>query len=214
MGRDVRLAEATQVAIFAKAPLAGTVKTRVAPLLGAEAAAVLHARLVRRTLAAVRTSGLAPVSLWCMPDASHPFFADCAKEFGVSLHVQRGENLGERMARAFEALLATGPALLVGSDCPALGPEELRAAANLLAGRDAVFQPAEDGGYVMVGLTRMVPGIFDGIQWGGRTVMRDTRNVLASSRADWRELPVLWDVDRPEDYVRLIASGLLERSHP
>jgi rSAM/selenodomain-associated transferase 1 len=198
-----------QVAVFAKAPVAGEVKTRLAPLLGAADAAELHATLVRRALATAGNAGLGPVSLWCMPETGHPFFAACAAQYGVALQPQRGGHLGERMARAFDRLLATGPALLVGSDCPSLGAEDLRAAAASLATHDAVVQPAEDGGYVLVGLARAVPGLFEAIRWGEASVMRDTRARLRAAGARWREMPVRWDVDRPEDYRRLLASGLL-----
>ncbi len=197
------------MAVFAKAPVPGEVKTRLIALLGPEAAAQLHAALVRRALATARDAGVGPVSLWCMPDTRHPFFAACAEEFGVELREQSGGHLGERMARAFEALVAQGPALLTGSDCPALLPADLRAAAGSLATHDAVFQPAEDGGYVLVGLSRTVPGLFEGIRWGEGTVMRETRARLRAAGATWREMPARWDVDRPEDYHRLLASRLL-----
>lgn len=198
-----------RVAVFAKAPVPGQVKTRLAPLLGPRDAAELHALLVRRAIATARGSGVGPVSLWCTPDTGHPFFAACAGESGVTLHEQRGGHLGERMARAFEHLLAGGPALLTGSDCPSLCADDLRAAAAGLAGHDAVFQPAEDGGYVLVGLARPVPGLFEGIRWGEASVMRDTRERLRAAGATWCEMPQRWDVDRPEDYRRLLASGLL-----
>jgi uncharacterized protein len=151
MKTAARPPSAVQVAVFAKAPVAGEVKTRLAPLLGAADAAELHATLVRHALATAGNAGLGPVSLWCMPETGHPFFAACAAQFGVALQPQRGGHLGERMARAFDRLLETGPALLVGSDCPSLGAEDLRAAAASLATHDAVLQPAEDGGYVLVG---------------------------------------------------------------
>ena len=209
MAPAARRGSTAQVAVFAKAPVPGEVKTRLVALLGARESAELHAALVRHALATARNSGVGPVSLWCMPDTGHPFFAACAAEFGVSLHEQRGGHLGERMARAFDRLLAAGPALLVGSDCPSLRAEDLRAAAGSLATHDAVIQPAEDGGYVLVGLARPVAGLFERIRWGESSVMRDTRVRLREAAATWREMPVRWDVDRPEDYRRLLASGLL-----
>jgi hypothetical protein len=197
------------IAVFAKAPVPGQVKTRLVPLLGAESAAELHSMLVRRALATACAAGVGPVALWCVPDTGHPFFRACAEAFGVSLEAQKGGHLGERMARSLAAMLARGPALLIGSDCPALGADDLQAAARSLATHDAVFQPAEDGGYVLVGLSREVPGLFDGIRWGEERVMRDTRARLRAARATWREFPARWDVDRPHDYQRLMASGLL-----
>ncbi len=209
MAAAARRASPVQVAVFAKAPVPGEVKTRLVPLLGPEDAAELHATLVRRALATAREARVGPVSLWCTPETGHPFFAACAAAFDVSLLQQRGGHLGERMARAFERLLDSGPALLVGSDCPSLRPEDLRAAAGSLATHDAVIQPAEDGGYVLVGLGKAVPGIFEGIRWGESSVMRETRTRLRKAGATWREMPVRWDVDRPEDYRRLLSSGLL-----
>ncbi len=203
-----RRAEAA-IGVFAKAPVPGEVKTRLLPLLGAEDAAELHATLVRRALATALAAGTGPVTLWCMPETGHPFFAACAEAFCVVLEAQKGGHLGERMERALDSMLARGPALLIGSDCPSLTVADLHAAARSLATHDAVFQPAEDGGYVLVGLARAVQGLFEGIRWGEATVMRDTRARLRAAKATWRELPARWDVDRPADYQRLMATGLL-----
>jgi glycosyltransferase A (GT-A) superfamily protein (DUF2064 family) len=121
------------------------------------------------------------------------------------------------MLAAFESVLATHPrALLLGSDCPALSARHLRQADRALReGTDAVFVPCEDGGYALIGLQRPEARLFDGIAWGGGNVMADTRNRLTGLGWRWRELETLWDVDRPEDYRRLLASGLLEapRTH-
>lgn len=209
MATSARRASDVQVAVFAKAPVPGEVKTRLVPLLGAQDAAELHATLVRLAIGTAVQAGIGPVSLWCTPETGHPFFSACSAQFGVALYEQRGGHLGERMARAMHALLAVGPALIVGSDCPALRAEDLRAAAGSLATHDAVIQPAEDGGYVLLGLGREVPGLFEGLRWGEASVMRDTRSRLRAAAVTWREMPVRWDVDRPEDYRRLLASGLL-----
>lgn len=198
-----------QVAVFAKAPVPGEVKTRLVPLLGEESAAELHATLVSHALETARRADVGPVSLWCAPETGHPFFAACASRHGVALHAQGAGHLGERMARAFMRLLEAGPVVLVGSDCPSVGVEDLRAAAASLATHEAVVQPAEDGGYVLVGLSRPIAGLFEGIRWGEASVMRETRLRLRRANATWREMPVRWDVDRPEDYRRLLASGLL-----
>jgi rSAM/selenodomain-associated transferase 1 len=204
-------ADAARVAVFAKAPIAGHVKTRLAAVLGADRAADLHADLVRHALATAAQSGIGPVELWCAPDEAHPFFARCAAETGASLHRQRGADLGERMAAAFEsAFTANRRLVLIGSDCPALTPRHLQAAAAALASHDAVFAPAEDGGYVLVALSRAIPGVFERIEWGGAGVMAATRERLLEVRARWHEMPPLWDVDRPDDYARLRREGLLQ----
>jgi rSAM/selenodomain-associated transferase 1 len=208
MTSNARRSEALRVAVFAKAPIAGEVKTRLVPLLSAEGAARLHAALVRRALATALRARLGPVELWCAPDERHPFFSQCRVDFGVTLHRQRGADLGERMANAFANSHAAREALLlIGSDCPALSPARLRAAARALEGRDAVLTPAEDGGYVLVALARPA-AIFKEIEWGGPAVMAQTRERLERARLRWKEMPKLWDVDRPEDYVRLQGTQL------
>ena len=194
----------TRVAVFAKAPVAGEVKTRLAPLLGATGAAQLHEELVARALATAIESRLGPVDLWCAPDASHPFFAHCARRFGARLRSQEGADLGARMRHAFEHGLAESRAmLLIGSDCPALTAADLGVAARALESHEVVLVPAEDGGYVLVGLTRPRSDIFEAMPWGGPSVMQETRARLQASGARWTALPALWDVDRPEDYARL-----------
>ncbi len=193
------------VIVFAKAPVPGEVKTRLIPRLGARGAASLHAALVERALETARAARVGPVELCCAPDASHPFFVACAKRFGVAVTAQTAGDLGARMHAVFERVVPdSGSALLIGSDCPALAPEQLReAAAALQGGHDAVLGPAEDGGYVLVGLARTSPEVFDGIAWGGSDVMRDTCARLGALGWRWHELAELWDVDRPDDLVRL-----------
>ena len=112
----------------------------------------------------------------------------------------------ERMLDAFRWHCPDGPLLLIGTDCPALGPDDLRRAAQVLReGDDAVFLPAEDGGYVLIGLRQPLPALFDGIAWGTGSVMEATRTRMRAIGATWREPKMLWDVDRPVDLPRLDA---------
>ncbi len=196
------------IAIFTRAPEPGAAKTRLIPALGAEAAAQFHAVLTRHAIAQALESNLGPVELWCAPDIAHPFFAECARDFAVALCAQPQGDLGAKMLAAFEA--AQGPLLLMGADCPAITPADLTACASALEhGADAVFLPAEDGGYGLVGAARPIPGIFQGVDWGGPDVMAQTRDKLTALGLAWREPRVVWDVDRPEDYERVLREGLL-----
>jgi len=201
-----------RVMVFARAPTPGEAKTRLIPALGKAGAAALHRRLVRHCLRAARESRLGPVELWCAPDTGDPFFRECERRLGASLHPQGEGDLGARMRRAFESALARAQrAMLVGSDIPALSAQYLRDAEQALArGDDAVIGPAEDGGYALIGLSRCDPELFRDIPWGGPEVLEETRRRLAV--LSWRssELPVLWDVDRPEDLERL-PEGLRAR---
>lgn len=191
--------------IFAKAPEPGKVKTRLIPALGAAGAADLHRRLVQHAIGVATEAAPGPVELWCAPDAHHPFFAECRRDFGVALRSQGEGGLGERMQRAFDATLARSRgAVLIGSDIPALSAGHLRDADRALReGYDCVLGPAEDGGYVLIGLMRPDPELFHGIHWGGPDVLAETRRRIARLQRRCRELPVLWDVDRPEDLARL-----------
>ncbi|HEX2255350.1 MAG TPA: TIGR04282 family arsenosugar biosynthesis glycosyltransferase [Afifellaceae bacterium] len=200
------ITEPAGIAAFAKAPVPGYAKTRLAPLLGAEGAAALQAELIARAIDTALAARLGPVSLWCAPDNSHPLFARLAAAHGVQLFDQQGPDLGARMAAAFAALTPDRPLLLIGTDCPALTPDHLReCATGLVSGDDAVFLPAEDGGYVLVGLKEPRPDIFGGIAWGSARVMEETRARLRAAGLSWSEPAVLWDLDEPADYQRYRA---------
>lgn len=207
------MATDSRVLVFAKAPQPGTVKTRLMPLLGAEGAAALHRRLIEHTLEQAAAADAGPVELWCHPCDTDPFLNDCARRYGASLHVQAGADLGARMLQAFaNALRISRTAVLIGTDCAVLQATHVGAAANALAsGNDAVFCPAEDGGYALIGLARCCAGLFADIPWGGPLVMSGTRERLRQLGLRWSELATLWDIDRPEDYDRLVAEGLLNR---
>jgi hypothetical protein len=195
-----------RVMIFAKTPTPGQVKTRLIPDLGESGAAQLQRQLIERTLRVAASAGLGAPELWCAPDPGDPFFAVCAKRYGIGLRVQGEGDLGMRMQRALEFALAAGsPGLLIGCDCPALTPAYLRdAAAALAGGNDAVFGPAEDGGYVLIGLARNHSAqLFQDIAWGTGSVMQETRARLARGNWRWHELALLWDLDRPQDLRRL-----------
>ena len=184
------------IIIFAKAPVLGHAKTRLIPRLGAWGAARLQARLTLAALRTARSAGCGPVELH--GSSRHSFFKGKGR-----FRLQRGANLGERMQRAFSsALRRYRPVILMGSDCPALRPADLRRAARWLRGGcDAVLAPAEDGGYALVGLRRMLPRIFERISWGESGVYAATAERLAGRR--WRALRTVWDVDRPADLDRL-----------
>lgn len=201
-----------RIAVFAKAPRPGYAKTRLIPRLGAAGAATLHAALVRHTLATVCAQPACETSLWCAPDTSDPFFAACAHDHAVRLHDQADGDLGARMHAALAALTADGrPAVVIGTDSPALDTARLaQAGAVLASGADAVFVPAEDGGYALVGLRRADARLFAGMRWSVSTVMADTRARLRALGWQWHELEPVWDVDTPADIDRLLADPALD----
>jgi len=199
--------------IFAKEPVPGQVKTRLARAIGEREAAAVHARFVETTLAtavAARSRGLVDaIELWCAPAADAPVFAAWRDRHGVVLRTQAGADLGARMGGALDSALARGSrALLVGTDCPLLDVDHLAQAAAALEHHDAVFAPVEDGGYVLVGLSRSVD-VFSGVPWSTPQTMAATRDRMRAGGVTWHELPLLWDVDEAADLVRweTLAAG-------
>ena len=176
--------------MFSKPPVPGEAKTRLIPRLGAWGAARLQLRLTRHALAVAHAARCGPVELQL--SRRHSLFKGA--------RLQRGDDLGARMARAFAR--ARRPAILIGSDCPVLDVRKIRSAWRYLrAGYDAVLAPAEDGGYALIGLRRPLPQLFRDIDWGSERVYAQTRARLAPYR--WRALRTVWDVDRAQDLARL-----------
>jgi rSAM/selenodomain-associated transferase 1 len=193
------------VAILAKAPLPGQVKTRLEPVLGAVGGAVLQSRLIEHAVATACAADIGPVTLWVTPDETHPIFGALKARHDIAVARQPSGNLGERMLAAFAA---HAPVLVIGTDCPALTPDHLRLAATALRAQlDAVVIPAEDGGYVLIGMQHPRAEVFADIEWGSATVMIETRRRFNDLGWCWREPARLWDVDRPEDVTRLQEAG-------
>lgn len=189
-----------RIVIFAKAPVAGAVKTRLIPALGADGAAKLAAEMLALTVAEAVAAGVGPVELCADPRP------DCRQWDGhrpaapVRLSAQGDGGLGERLARAAGRVVGGGEAvLLIGSDCPELDAGRLRGAAAALARHDAVIHPTADGGYALLGLRRFAPALFEGIAWSSPAVAAQTLERLSALgwSCDVRE--TLHDIDEPRD---------------
>jgi uncharacterized protein len=199
--------EPVAIAILAKAPEPGFAKTRLIPVLGPQRAALLAARLIERTAQTACAAAVGPVTLWATPDGRHRVFRAVGARHGIRIRQQAAGDLGERMLAAMAATNA--PALIIGTDCPALTPAHLRAAADILhGGDDAVALPAEDGGYVLIGTRSVQPALFTDMRWGKAEVMEETRRRLRKLGLSWQEPATLWDLDLPEDLDRLHELGL------
>jgi len=196
------------IAVFARAPIAGQAKTRLIPRLGAAGAARLQRQLTVRALARAHAVRRARVALWTTDDDADT--RALAADGGATLRLQRGDDLGARMSNAFaETLDGQRPMLLIGTDCPAQTAADLDAALAALRDADAVIQPAEDGGYVLIGMKTFHPALFEQVPWGSDKVLATTRSRAASRRLRLAELPMSWDLDRGEDLARALALGLV-----
>ena len=187
------------IAILSRAPIPGQTKTRLIPALGAEGAAELHRRLLHATVRSALQAGLGPVTLWCTPGTSHPEFAACAALGPLTLRPQASGDLGQRMLATIN-----GPTLIIGTDCPALTPAHLQQAAAALNEHDVVLIPAEDGGYVLIGLRQAASQVFSEVDWSTDQVLAQTRQRLTGMGWSWFEFLPFWDVDRSTDFERLL----------
>jgi hypothetical protein len=190
------------IAILAQAPIPGFAKARLIPAIGAHAAAVLQERLTGRTVATALAAGIGPVALCCEPDATHDSFLKMVARMKITLRPQPQGDLGARMLAAVAG--SAGPVLVVGTGCPALTEAHLRSAASALReGNDVVLIPAENGGYVLVGMRKAQPTLFSNIAWVKSTVLADMRTRIVEQRLMLVERPPLWDVDTEIDLARL-----------
>jgi rSAM/selenodomain-associated transferase 1 len=193
--------------IFCKAPIAGQVKTRLTTELTAEQAVQVHIELTQKTLQLATQNNLCPVQLWCTPSTDHSFFTASAQTYHVILQQQKGDNLGERMNNAFcLALNSYSRALLIGCDCPSLTIQDLEAALIALNQENyCVLAPAEDGGYVLIGLNQPHPELFDDIPWGTELVYKHTCARLKQYNLRYHALKQQWDLDTTKDLARYRA---------
>ena len=183
-----------RVVLFTRYPEPGRAKTRLIAALGAERAAQLHRLLTERAVQAVRSSGL-KLELRTTGAPTAAF----AEWLGPLSLVDQGEgDLGERLERAGPPY----PTIFIGSDAPDLTPDLLRRAAQALDKAAAVIGPAADGGYWLLGLSRAVDGVFNGVDWGTSVVFGQTMERIAAAGIDPAVLPELADCDRPEDLAR------------
>ncbi|MCK4494078.1 MAG: TIGR04282 family arsenosugar biosynthesis glycosyltransferase [Methylococcales bacterium] len=194
------------VLIFCKAPIAGEVKTRLIPQLSPQQAANIHRKLTTCLLSLLATLDNVALQLWCSPNINHPFFKYCQQRYKLSLHQQYGKDLGARMHHAIQfALQTVSKVLLVGCDCPSLTQVDFEFGLQALqTQKDIVLAPAEDGGYVMIGMKKPRPEIFLNKTWGHSQVFNNTCQSIQRLNLNLIETRVQWDVDTFEDLQRFL----------
>ncbi|PCI73347.1 MAG: flagellar biosynthesis protein FlgB [SAR86 cluster bacterium] len=195
----------SRIAVFAREPRLGQVKSRLASEIGADEALAVYLAMLARLGALLIRAKIADWDLWVTSNCSHEnFISLCNKR---NIHLQVGQDLGARMDAAIQQTLLdknVENVILIGTDCPALTEGYLdQALLTLESGVDVVLGPAEDGGYVLVGMRRPLAAVFEDIPWGSDQVMHRTLEALKANELSYRLLDTLWDVDRPEDLARL-----------
>lgn len=185
------------VFVFVKAPRAGAVKTRLGADIGMGRAAALFRIMTERTIAEAMKGAWETVLAVDPPSAVNGF--DNIWPPRLQRIAQGAGDLGARMGRVFKNA-PRGPAIVIGADAPGLRARHLRAAFDALRGADAVFGPADDGGYWLVGLARrrQAPDLFENVRWSTKHALSDTVNSLPDSFAV-KYLEQLRDIDEAED---------------
>lgn len=198
----VTVATANGLFIMTRFPEPGCTKTRLIPALGADGAAQLQRQMTEYLLA--RFQPLRPV---CQLRLEVHFAGGSARQMAqwlgdrVHLRPQAAGNLGQRISHAFEQGFATGleRILMVGSDCPGIGKDQIVRSLDQLDRHDLVIGPAEDGGYYLIGLKAPQPELFEAISWGQSCVFAETMAIAERRRLSVALLDPLPDIDRPED---------------
>ena len=200
---------AARLLVFARPPVLGRVKTRLAATLGPEAALAIYRRLLAITQQAVAAAAV-PATVWLAEAPPAGVLADTGTAAagalpewpGLPWRIQAPAlDLGERMAAAFAAAFAEGATrvAVIGTDCPGLTAEILTQALAGLAAYDVVLGPAADGGYYLLALRQPCLALFQNIAWSSATVLADTLALAAGLGLSVALLPTLHDVDTAED---------------
>ena len=192
---------AVRTIVFAKLPRAGYAKTRLIPLLGPQGAATLAKQMLRHTLHQALEANIGPVELCVTHAADHAAWQGIDGIPAEVLWSSQGPGeLGERLARAARRCLKSESAvLLIGTDCPQLDAYHLQQAARSLSSHDASIIPATDGGYVLLGLRRFYPTMFENISWSTSMVARQTLVRLQQIGCSVKKMEALQDIDEVDD---------------
>ncbi len=192
------------ILIFSKAPVVNQVKTRLMTDLTAQQAVDVHVDLTDNTLRLVSSSHIAPIELWCSPDSGHDYFKQCVDKYDVSLHQQGEGSLGDKMHHAIcSGLERAQQVVLIGTDCPSFEVQDFEQAFQALTeGTEIALGPAEDGGYVLIGMSQPHQYLFQDIDWSSQRVLSQTKLKIKELALSHFETKKQWDVDSFEDWLR------------
>jgi rSAM/selenodomain-associated transferase 1 len=199
----------TKVVVFGRLPEQGRVKTRLASVVGVEAAARVYRAVLEHTLREAVATGLPATLALAEPP---PKEMEWGPPAGVAVQVQAAGDLGTRMARAFAAQFSSGAdaVVLVGSDIPLLTGAVLLEAASACARVAVVLGPTLDGGYYLVGQAAPGLDIFTGVPWSSSETLASTRARLAAHAVPHEELSALRDLDTREDLDATLGDPTLD----
>ncbi|MBL4584525.1 MAG: TIGR04282 family arsenosugar biosynthesis glycosyltransferase [Pseudomonadales bacterium] len=180
--------------------MAGFAKTRLSPVLGDEGAAALAAQLLTRTVKQAITANIGTVELCVTPDPNLPEWKHLELPANIVWEKQGEGDLGEKMSGAAQRVLEQDQSvLIIGTDCPMLDADMLKLAVQKLSQADVCLGPVSDGGYALLGLNRFDTSLFTDIPWSTDQVAQLTREKISALNWTLKELPILHDIDEPDD---------------
>ncbi len=213
---DAALEHTCALAVMAKAPRPGKVKTRLAPPLTLEQSAALNICFLRDTAANIAAVEGAAGLICYTPVGDEEAFDGLLPE-GFALIPQRGDGFGERLLCAAQDILACGfgAVCLIDSDSPTLPHTALQAAVRVLGedGDRVVLGGSDDGGYYLIGLKQPHAEVFDRITWSTGSVYQETLERASEAGLTLIELPLWYDVDDGAT-LRVLAAELLDGARP
>lgn len=185
--------------IFTRYPEPGKTKTRLIPVLGAEGAANLHRQLTETVITQVQE--LQDVLIEVHFTGGNQQLMQTWLGENITYRQQSQGDLGSRIATAFQTAFNQGieKVVIIGSDCPTLNSQIIAEAFAAVSQYELVLGPATDGGYYLIGLKRLIPELFTGINWGTSEVLQKTVKIAENLKLAFTYLPTLSDIDRPED---------------
>jgi rSAM/selenodomain-associated transferase 1 len=192
--------------VFTRYPESGKTKTRLIPALGAEGAAAFQRQMTEEKLVEInKLQSFYPLSVEIHFAGGNERLMQEWLSSNWAYQQQSEGDLGDRMAAAFQASFEAGinTTILIGTDCPDLNAPLLTQAFQDLEQHDLVLGPALDGGYYLIGLRRLIPELFTGISWSTAEVLSQTLNIAHKLELNVALLPLLRDIDRPEDLSNL-----------
>ncbi|MEM7554229.1 MAG: TIGR04282 family arsenosugar biosynthesis glycosyltransferase [Cyanobacteria bacterium P01_A01_bin.84] len=210
--QDILLSTKKQhLIIFSRYPESGKTKTRMIPALGADDAANLQRQMTEHTLTNVRKlQQNQDISIEVrFTGGNFQMMADWLGHDLIYQHQGEGD-LGEKMARSLIAhttalslpnssQVSPRKSIIIGTDCPGINAQILTTAFDFLDNHNCVIGPAVDGGYYLIGMCELIPELFMGINWGTSQVRQQTLDIAQKLNLSVASLPLLNDVDRPED---------------
>lgn len=190
----------TAIALMAKNPVPGLVKTRLAQDLGEQKALEIYLQLLKRTILTMNGQNVADKIIYHSPELLH----DASWASNIFNHeLQEEGDLGDRILDVFQFNLDRYKKLIIiGADCPGLKSKHLDKAKRALDIVDVVLGPSDDGGYYLIGLKKAHPSLFENIPWSTETVFEETLSRIKALHLSLYLLPELYDIDDVEDWKR------------